>query len=261
MTKVDRNMMVDDLMKEERKIGPGKPFGIWRGKRIITWGGGYGGWRSWNIDLLNALEATGEVTHRDLGLLNSIEMVDKDELPSGLFAREQMSHAGDIRPKWGYETYRKLKESPLRGPGYFFGRFKHARNIKGWIATSEQFIKGNTITIRLWYVREDPGNRTRPLTRIQGDKPSKSIYLWGQTPHNLKPGTYTINIELDEYERRNGQLARALKTRFVLNERLSCNYVVPDPAAKKPADPEATTIWVLPDGTYRFGIRSAATNL
>lgn len=208
---------------------------------------------------------------REVSILNFVELVDKDELQSGVFCRvpsyaRALGSGDQLTPsaQWVYKHSIDQMKSPAPGmlmQAELSARLEGVYLNRGTLEVAEQVVKGDTITIRLRYISEDkdiarPGKmmglgiavdeqgRERdaktidlPGVTVSGKAPAKSVYLWGHMPADLPPGQYTVNLELDEYERKNGRLEFAPKETIRHFERLSCIYTVGD---TKPATGPAT---------------------
>ncbi len=182
-------------------------------------------------------------------IVNWIELVDKDDLPAGMYCRvppyRTTDHPG---AKW---VYKHTVDAMKRGAGdkwlvmsELSARLGGVYTARGTLEVAEQFVQGDTITIRLRYIDEDKDigrhmEAGNPV-HVYGDKQFKSVYLWGHMPKDLPPGKYTVNLELDEYDRKDGQLVPApfeSRTRAVRHERLKCTFVVPKPATDHAGPP------------------------
>ena len=178
-------------------------------------------------------------------IVTVIELVDKDDVPPGLYAGVPF-HTSDDDPgaKWVYELameehalaaeYHKAGMDRQRHNDFAMpmmpelgGRLSGVYPAKGTLEVAEQFVRDKTVTVRLRYIDEDKRIGGYPVTSVSGDKPEKSVYLFGGMPADLPPGEYTVNLELDEYVRQGDKLVLAPKTKTRHSERLSCTWTVP----------------------------------
>ena len=185
-----------------------------------------------------ALRKRTQAKRQDLKIVSWIEVMDQDDLPAGLYCRVPLYSTTDHPgARW---VYKHTVGAVQRGGGdetFVFSelsaRLSGTYTAKGTLEVAEQFVQGDTITIRLRYIDEDKDiaryRESGTRVMLSGNKQSKSVYLWGGMPKDLSPGTYTVNVELDEYERKDGKLVIAPATKPRQRERLTSTFTVPGP--------------------------------
>ncbi|HOD84241.1 MAG TPA: hypothetical protein PKG77_22690 [Phycisphaerae bacterium] len=194
-----------------------------------------------------------------------IELVDKDDLPSGMYCGlppyGSTDHPG---AKWVYKHTLEAVKHRVREDGMALpelsARLEGTYMPVGTLWLDEPVIRGDTITIHLKYVPGDEGiarpggmigvnlagdrggeerdaHAPRLPISVSGRQRFKSVYIWGHMPAKLPPGRYTVNLQLGEYEWRDGRLVLAPKTRIRYFEWLTCTYIVPQPGASPASTP------------------------
>lgn len=226
---------------------------------------------------------------RKVPILSSIELVDKDDLPSGLYCRvpsyaRATSSGGRLTPSAQWVYKHTIDQNKLAAPGMLMqaelsARLDNVYTARGTLEVADQVVQGNTITIRLRYISEDkdiartafkPGDVgydesgrqvevgaeiNWPSIMVSGKTAFKSVYLWGHMPSDLSPGQYTVSLELDQYVRKGGKLEPAPSTTINHFERLSSTYTVSDTQpATRPATAPASQPTTKPARQHLFGI-------
>jgi len=193
-----------------------------------------------------ATQPTTRPARRDVSIVNSVELADKDDLPAGMYCGIPAYPHASPGPKWVYEytieAVRRAGGEKAAGPEVLVlpqlsARLAGTYAARGTLEAAEQVVQGHTITIRLRYIDEDKDigrhmEAGNPV-HVSGKEKFKSLYLWGHMPKDLPPGRYTVKLELDEYDRKGDQLVPApfdSRTRAVRHERLNCQFTVEPPA-------------------------------
>ena len=157
----------------------------------------------------------------DADIVTMIELVDKDDVPPGLYVGVPF-YTSDDHPgaKWVYEAAReehdlsvsyhkagldRLRHDDLMMPE-LAGRLSGVYPANGTLEVTEQFVQDKTVTVRLRYIDEEKRIGGYPVTGVSSDKPEKSVYLLGGMPADLLPREYTVKLELDEYVRQGDKL-------------------------------------------------------
>jgi hypothetical protein len=134
-------------------------------------------------------------------------------LPTFLFSGLNLLSGGVAFLRWG--------SGDGLGPK-LVGRLAGTYSDKGRIHVAQQVLKDKTITMRLMYISNLAAWWLEPNAKNE----QKSAYLSGKLPRDLAPGRYTVNVELDEYERKGDELLPAPATHIRHRERLSSTYTV-----------------------------------
>jgi len=178
----------------------------------------------------------------------------ENPMPAGLCCRVPIySTRGQPGAQWVYKHAIGAINRAGTGPDVLVlpalsARLAGAYAAKGTLEVAEEVLKGDTITIGLRYIAEDRDMGASPgaMVRVSGDKQFKSVYLFGAMPTDLRPGKYTVNVELDEHMRQGDKVVFAPKTAIRHSERLTATYIVSEPASPPATRPAKVTDALTP---------------